>query len=127
MSKIILENMAFHAYHGCLEHEKTLGNTFLVTLEMEIDTTKAGISDQLNDTLNYKEVYDVVKAEMEIPSQLIEHIGQRIMDKIGSTFPQITFLKLKLSKANPPLGGNVDFVSIEIEKNRTDLGNYSKK
>ena len=66
MSEITLENMEFHAYHGCLEHENTLGNTFLVTLSMQFDTTAAEKTDQLSDTLNYKLVYDVVKAEMEI-------------------------------------------------------------
>jgi len=115
MSKISLENMEFHAYHGCLEHEKTLGNTFIVSLRMEMDTSLAGKTDELADTLNYQLVYDVVKQEMEIPSKLIEHIGQRIVEKVSSTFPQITGLYLKLSKLNPPLGGKVDAVSIEIE------------
>ena len=117
MSKITLENMEFHAYHGCLEHEKTLGNTFIVTLTMDLDTTLAGKSDELSDTLNYQLVYDVVKQEMEIPSKLIEHVGQRIVEKVCSSFIQITTLKLKLSKLNPPLGGKVVAVSIEIEKN----------
>lgn len=116
MSKIILENMEFHAYHGCLEHEKTFGNTFIVTLTLDLDTTLAGKSDELADTLNYQLVYDVVKQEMEIPSKLIEHVAQRIVEKLSSSFHQITFLKLKLSKLNPPLGRKIDAVSIEIEK-----------
>ncbi|MFZ4581347.1 MAG: dihydroneopterin aldolase [Paludibacter sp.] len=117
MSKITLENMSFHSYHGCLEHEKTLGNTFIVTLQMEIDTTKAALTDDLADTLNYQSVYDIIKDEMEIPSKLIEHVAQRIADKIHSKFYQISNLKIKLSKLNPPLGGKVEAVSIEIEKN----------
>lgn len=116
MSKITLENMSFHSYHGCLEHEKTLGNTFIVTVQMEIDTVKAAQSDELTDTLNYQLVYDVIKTEMDKPSKLIEHAVQRIADKIQSTFNQISHLKIKLSKLNPPLGGKVDAVSIEIEK-----------
>jgi dihydroneopterin aldolase len=52
MATITLENMEFHAYHGCLDHEKQLGNTFLVTASMELDTTLAGLTDQLSDTLN---------------------------------------------------------------------------
>jgi dihydroneopterin aldolase len=108
--------MSFHAYHGCLEHEKTLGNTFIVTVQMEIDTAKAAQTDELTDTLNYQLVYDVIKIEMDKPSKLIEHAVQRIADKIQSTFNQISHLKIKLSKLNPPLGGKVDAVSIEIEK-----------
>ena len=110
--------MTFHAYHGCLEHEKTLGNTFLVTLEMELDTVKAGSTDELDDTLNYQLVYDLVKIEMETPSKLIEHVGQRIADKVFSSFIQISALKLRLSKLNPPLGAKVGAVSIEIVKTK---------
>lgn len=118
MSKIILENMEFHAFHGCMEHEKQLGNTFLVTLNMKLDTKKAGLSDSLEDTLNYQMVYDVVKAEMAIPSNLIEHVAQRIMDAVMSKFNQIEMIKLKLSKLAPPLGGKVEAVSIKLEKKR---------
>jgi len=118
MSKITLENMEFHAFHGCLEHEITLGNTFIVTVTMEFDTKQAGKSDELSDTLNYQLIYDLVKQEMEIPSKLIEHIGQRIAKRIMTSYTQITALKLKLSKLNPPLGGKVQAVSIEIEKKR---------
>lgn len=118
MSKITLENMEFHAYHGCLEHEKQLGNTFQVTLAMELDTTLAGQTDELDDTLNYQAVYDVVKAEMAIPSKLIEHVGQRILDSVFNQFPQIQQLDVKLSKHNPPLGAKVQAVSIFLNKIR---------
>ena len=118
MSKIILENMEFHAFHGCLEVEQLLGNTFIVTVSMELDTSLAGETDELEQTLNYQFVYDVVKEQMELPSKLIEHVGQRILDTIFNEFPQINILEVKLSKMNPPLGGKVDRVSIELIKKR---------
>jgi dihydroneopterin aldolase len=118
MSKIILENMEFHAFHGCLEFEQKLGNTFIVTVCMELDTQQAGQTDSLDHTLNYQTVYDVVKREMEISSKLIEHVGQRILDCIFNEFPQIQDLGVKLSKLNPPLGGKVEKVSIELNKRR---------
>ena len=118
MTRITLENMEFHAYHGCLEHEQQLGNTFIVTLSMELDTSLAGATDELVHTLNYQLVYDVVKAQMKIPSKLIEHVGQRIVDTLFSAFPQIQVLAVKLSKMNPPLGGKVDCVTIELTKTR---------
>lgn len=118
MSKITLENMTFHAYHGCLEHEKLLGNTFLVTLALELDTESAGLSDELTDTLNYQLVYDLVKTEMQIPSKLIEHVGHRIAEKVFCSFTQVSALKLKVSKLNPPLGAKVEAVSFEIEKSK---------
>lgn len=109
--------MKFHAYHGCLDFEKRDGNTFLVNLILELNTEKAEISDKLEDTLNYQEVYDVVKREMEIPSNLIEHAARRILDALIENFPQILHLNLRLSKLNPPLGGDVKSVSVEIRKN----------
>ena len=118
MSKIILENMEFHAFHGCLEHEQKLGNTFIVSLSLKLNTDLAGQTDNLEDTLNYQLVYDAVKCEMEIPSKLIEHVGQRILDRIYAEFEQITEVGVKLSKLNPPLGGKVDRVTIELERKR---------
>ena len=118
MSKISLENMEFHAFHGCLEHEQTLGNTFIVNISMELDTKLAGETDNLEHTLNYQLVYDVVKEQMEIPSKLIEHVGQRILDNIMHSFPQIESLEVRLSKLHPPLGGKVERVTIELSKKK---------
>lgn len=121
MSKISLKNMEFHAYHGCLEHEKQLGNTFYVTATLILDTELAGTTDRLEDTLNYQHVYDIVKAEMAIPSNLIEHIARRIVDALLQNLPQIESITLKLTKLNPPLGAKVASVCIEIEKSRLTL------
>ena len=118
MSVITLHNMKFHAFHGCLDFEKEEGNTFLVSVSMELDTSFAGKTDNLEDTLNYQLVYDVVKREMEIPSNLIEHAGQRILDAVFEAFPPIQTLQIRLSKLNPPLGGSVESVKIVIEKRR---------
>lgn len=118
MSKIILENMEFQANHGVLEHEKTLGNTFLVTVEMEVYTDKAGVTDLLEDTINYQLVYQAIKKQIEIPSNLIEHVAHRIVDKLMNKFLKIQALSLTLSKMNPPLGGKVEKVSIQMERRR---------
>ena len=98
--------------------EQQLGNTFIVSLSMELNTEKAGKTDNLEDTLNYQLVYDVVKVQMEIPSKLIEHLGQRILDSVLNLFSEIQELEVKLSKLNPPLGGKVERVTIELGKKR---------
>ena len=110
--------MEFHAFHGCLEHEQQLGNTFLVSVSMDLDTSIAGQTDELEHTLNYQSVYDVVKRQMDIPSKLIEHAGQRILDTVFNAFPGINSLEVILSKLNPPLGGKVERVTIELTKKR---------
>ena len=118
MSKIILENMEFHAFHGYLEHEQEYGNTFIVTIGMKLDTSLAGNTDELENTLNYQLVYDAVKVQMDIPSKLLESVGQRILEYVFNQFPQIQELEVKLSKLNPPLGGRVEMVSIELNIER---------
>ena len=114
MATITLNSMEFHAYHGCLKHERKYGNTFIVTVGMTLDTAKAGASDRLADTLDYQAVYDTVKAEMEQPSRLLEHVAQRILDALNQRFPQVEHFTVRLSKQNPPLGGKVADATIEV-------------
>jgi dihydroneopterin aldolase len=118
MSKIKLENMEFHAYHGCLEHEQELGNTYLITVILDVDTSLAEVSDNLHDTLNYKHVYEVVKEQMNIPSKLIEHACNRIITTVFTKFDSVNKIKVRLSKLNPPLGGKVEKVTIVLSKCR---------
>ena len=107
--------MEFYAYHGCLEHEKKIGGRFLVSVSFELDTDVAAESDDLADTLNYQEVYDVIRCEMEQNSRLIEHLASRILRSLSEGFPQAKELSVKLSKLNPPLGGKTAAVSIEVK------------
>jgi len=118
MAIITLRNMRFHARHGCYDFEKEQGNTFLVTLTMKLDTSKAEETDRLQDTLNYQKVYEVVKLEMEQPSNLIENVAKRILNAVMQSFPEIKSLKIELSKLNPPMGGEVESVSVQMKKKR---------
>ncbi|MFZ4462878.1 MAG: dihydroneopterin aldolase [Bacteroidales bacterium] len=115
MSTISIEGMEFHAYHGCFAEEQLTGTRFVVDLFLETDTQKAEKSDYLSDTINYLEVYQVVKQEMMINSKLIEHVGRRILDQFLARFPGVQHVKVKVRKMNPPLGGKMDFVSITLE------------
>ncbi len=115
MSIISIEGMEFFAYHGCFKEEQVIGTKFHCDLFLEVDTTKAEQTDNLNDTVNYQEVYQVLKAEMAVKSKLLEHVGRRILEKVKAQFPQVEHARLKIRKLNPPLGGKMDFVSIELE------------
>ncbi len=114
MSTISIEQMEFYAYHGCFQEEQIIGTRFLVDLYLETDTKKAEKTDELADTVNYQEVYLLVKTEMEIKSKLLEHVGKRILDAIIKNFPEVGFAKLKISKMNPPLGGKMQNVSLTM-------------
>ncbi len=115
MAIILLENMEFFAYHGCFEEEQIIGNRFIVNLTIETDTSAAEVSDNLHDTVNYQAVYNIVKQEMSQKSKLLEHVASRISNHVNKAFPQITKLVVKISKTNPPLGGKLENVSVQIE------------
>ena len=112
MATIALEGMEFHAYHGCFAEEQVTGNTFYVDIYFDTDTSMAEDTDDLNETVNYAEVYEIIKAQMEIKSKLLENVGKRIIDAITKRFPEVETIELKVSKMNPPIGGKVDNISV---------------
>ena len=114
MAIISLENMEFFSYHGCFAEEQVIRTRFVVNLHFETETTEAERTDDLNKTVNYQTVYLLVKAEMEQKSKLLEHVARRILDKLQETWPAITTARVKVSKMNPPLGGQLENVSIEL-------------
>jgi 7,8-dihydroneopterin aldolase/epimerase/oxygenase len=114
MAVIEIENMEFHAFHGCFKEEQIVGNQFLVSLALETNTQKAEISDDIADTVNYQLVYNLVKEEMAIPAHLLEHVARRIVDRICHQFPAIDKAQVKVCKMNPPMGGKIHSVSVMV-------------
>lgn len=115
MATISIEGMEFYAHHGCFAEEQTIGTNFRVDIAMDVDTSKAEQTDNLNDTIDYQIIYQLVKREMNIPSKLLEHVGRRIVDAVKTEFPGITNVRLKIQKLNPPLGGKMDSVVVTLE------------
>ena len=114
MGRIAINGMRFYAHHGCFEQERVIGTHFLVDLQMDVDTRKAEVSDSIVDTVNYLEVYQVVKREMERPSHLLEHVARRVGKAVSAQFPDTKNVVVRVSKLNPPLGGQMESVSVEI-------------
>ena len=102
---IELEGMEFKAYHGVLEQEKVRGNEFVVDFRGELDLSAAAESDNLNDTLNYADIYEIVAYEMSIPSELLENVAGRILKAIEKQFPQLVSFSVRVSKKRPPVDG----------------------
>ncbi|MPM65834.1 Dihydroneopterin aldolase [bioreactor metagenome] len=113
-ASIKLKNMQFYAYHGVLPQEKIAGNNFVVNVEFTADVSKSFETDNVADTINYAAVYDLVKAEMSVPSELIEHVAGRIFSKIKKSFPQINVLEVRVAKLNPPVSGEVEASEIIV-------------
>ncbi len=114
MALISLEGMEFFAYHGCFSEEQIIGTRFVVDLYIETNTKEAEEGDKLSKTINYQEVYLMVKEQMLIKSKLLEHVGRRIINVVLKKHPEIEFAEVKVSKMNPPLGGKTGSVSVTL-------------
>lgn len=114
---IELNSMCFFAFHGVNPQEKLVGNHFIVDLTLIAPLEKAVASDDLSDTINYADVYATVNKEMAISSSLLEHVAGRILKALKSTFPEVTAAKVKITKLNPPLAGELKSASFTIEEN----------
>lgn len=114
--QIELESMKFYARHGVSPQETRVGNMFVVYLLLTAPLGDAVESDRLEDTINYASVYEVVKKEMAVPSKLIEHAAGRILKALKETFPRLLAIELKLSKLNPPFGGDVYSASVILKE-----------
>ena len=117
-SYIFLRNVRFHAFHGVLPQERLVGGDFLVNLRVDYPVEKAMESDEVGDTLNYATLFDLVKREMQIPSQLLEHVAGRIAKAIMADFPAVTSIDLELTKLNPPMGADSDGAGIFLKVKR---------
>ncbi len=116
MGLIEIEGMEFYAYHGHFKEEQLVGSRFLVNATLETDLDKASQSDKLTDTINYLSVYQLIKEEMNIKSHLLEHLAGRIIKRLYDNYPAIVKVRVKISKINPTMGGEIDKVSVTLEK-----------
>ena len=118
MGQIRLNGMEFYAYHGCYPEEQVIGNHFLVDITMDADMEKVSASDDLNDALNYAEVYKLVEQEMAIRAHLLEHVSARILNKLFDCFPQLNKAEVCVAKLNPPIGGKIKTVCVSQQRSR---------
>lgn len=118
MDYIELENIRCYSYHGCLPQETQIGSDYRVDLYVEADLTTSAKSDNLSDTVDYVHLNKIVKQEMNIPSKLLEHVADRISNRIFKELPSVNHLHVQVAKINPPLGGDVATVRIGLKRSR---------
>lgn len=112
--------MRFYGYHGALPEENKIGQRFLVDVWLSADLYSAGTSDSLDQTINYAEIYRLVRNIVEGPSfKLIEAVAERIAQVLLHAFPRADACRVKVVKPDPPIAGHYDSVSVEIERRRS--------
>ncbi len=111
---IYIDKAEFYAYHGVFPQEKKVGNHFEISIRFEVDMQQAIASDSLTDTVSYADVYEILRREMQTPSQLLEHVAGRIIASLRKTYPQIGDIEIDLSKKHPPITGQMQGVGIHL-------------
>lgn len=118
IGRIALEGLEFHAFHGVYPHERESGNWFEVDIAVETDFSLAAATDELMGTVNYETLFKIVKAEMELPSKLLETVAEKIVNDVLEIFPNALSVEFKISKINPPIGGKCKKATVSLLKRR---------
>lgn len=111
---IFINEARFYAFHGVMPQETQVGGEFLVSLRVGYPFQAAMESDDVADTLNYAELFQLVKQQMDIPSKLLEHVAGRIVETIQSQYPKVTSIDLKITKKNPPMGADCQGAGVVV-------------
>lgn len=112
---IEISRLLLHGYHGVAGQERIVGNSFEISLRIRYPAQMSLSTDDVADTLNYAEVIEVVRAEMSVQSQLIEHVAGRIRNSLMKRFPEIEGGMIKVAKLCPPCGVQLAEVACVIE------------
>ena len=117
-STIFVNDIQLHAYHGVMPQEQLTGNDYLVSVSAQYPIDKAITTDDVQHTLNYAMVYDIVKEEMGISSKLVEHVAGRIAQHLMKLFADISAVPVRITKLNPPMGAQCAGAGVEVEMTR---------
>ncbi|MDT3428732.1 dihydroneopterin aldolase [Paenibacillus forsythiae] len=119
MDKMKLHRMEYYGYHGVFEEERKLGQRYYIDLELELDLSGAGRSDDLQQTVNYAEAHALVKNIVEQESyKLIEALGERIASVLLHTYTIINAVTVKVTKPHPPFDVHFQGVTVELRRTR---------
>lgn len=118
MGIIKVENIRVFANHGCLKEETAIGSDYRVDVVVNADLSKSAQTDNLSDTIDYVFLNKVVREEMATPSKLLETVAQRIIDRILNEDKLVSKVTVSVSKINPPIGGDVEMVTIKLSEKR---------
>lgn len=116
MGIIRVSDIKIFTNHGCLEEEAKIGSEYRVNIEVKTNLNISAKSDDLNDTVDYVLLNKIAKEEMMVRSKLLEHVAQRILNRIFNESQMIEEATVSVSKINPPIGGNVGEVTIILSQ-----------
>jgi dihydroneopterin aldolase len=102
-------------YHGVLESEKESGQTFIVDCEMEVDSSQAVVSDDINHAVDYSKVAELIHNEIEgKPVNLIEVLAHRIAGSVLESFLLVRSVEITVHKPQAPIAVPFSDVSVTV-------------
>lgn len=117
-SQILLKDLKIFAYHGVLPQERVVGAYYILNITLDTDFSQAMETDELDATVSYADVFEVVKAEMAVPSRLLEHVAGRITNALFTRFPAVTAIHLEIIKENPPMDADCRGAGVSVTLHR---------
>ena len=118
MGYIILSNIRTYSFHGCMDEEEKIGAEFRTDIKVKTDMTQAAETDDLSYGLDYTRLNEIVMEEMKIRAKLMETVCLRIINRVLQEFDIAKKVEVKVTKLNPPVGGNIEAVSVVLKKTR---------
>lgn len=115
MGIVSLEGMEFFAKHGYYEEERKIGNKFTVDVYLQLDFTESADNDTLEGTVNYEEVYEIIRQSMTVDTKLLENLAGKMVKALKDAFPFVENVRLRISKHNPPIKGLCQRAYVELE------------
>jgi len=108
-----LEGLKFYAHHGFYTEEQKIGNQFEVNAAVDLKTFDS-FDDNIEDTVNYEDIYRIIAEEMEKTQKLIETVAFNIIERFKE-LENITGAQISIAKKNPKIGGNVEAAVVEMK------------
>ncbi|MEO7414876.1 MAG: dihydroneopterin aldolase [Opitutaceae bacterium] len=119
MDKLILRELHFIARHGVLPIERETSQRFSATLELELTLAPAGLSDRLDQTIDYCAVQAVVRTIIEgSHKKLIETLAESVAGELLRVFPRLLAVTIEITKPRPPVDFEFAGVSVRIRRER---------
>ena len=118
MGTIRLSNVRLFSNHGCLKEETKIGSDYRVDLEVKADLQTSAKTDALSDTVDYVFLNRIIREEMSKPSHLLETVAKSILNRIMNEDSRVMKAKVAISKLNPPIGGDVEMVTVKMTERR---------
>jgi len=116
---IFVKGLALHAYHGVMQHEAKVGQTFTLDLKLKIDLSAASRSDKIAHTVSYDQVVDVASQTFSAKRyRLVEAAAGAVAEAVLARFPQVTSVRITVHKPHAPIAATFDDVGVTIERAR---------